>query len=142
MRQIKLLLAVVSALTIAFGCSNTVRFSSEILPMQVVHDKSVKTGKTFTGKASYYANKFHGRKTSSGEIFDMNGMTAAHRTLPFGTMLKVTNLRNNQSVVVKVNDRGPFKAGRILDLSLGAAKKISMLGEGVAKVKLEVVGHN
>lgn len=91
------------------------------------------------GFSSFYANKYHGRPTASGEIFDMNGLSAAHRELPLGTIIKVTHLGNGKSVVVKVNDRGPFVGGRILDLSLGAAKKLDMVDEGVAQVKIEIV---
>lgn len=89
--------------------------------------------------ASYYADKFDGRKTASGEIFDMNGYTAAHKDLPFGTQLKVTNLANGKSVVVKVNDRGPFVAGREIDLSKAAAAKLDMMGNGTANVSIELV---
>lgn len=89
--------------------------------------------------ASYYADKFNGRKTASGEIFDMNGYTAAHKDLPFGTQLKVTNLANGKSVVVKVNDRGPFVAGREIDLSKAAAAKLDMMGGGTANVSIELV---
>jgi len=91
------------------------------------------------GFASWYGGKFHGRLTSSGEVFDTNDMTAAHRTLPFGTMVKVTNLDNGRSAVVKINDRGPFVEGRIIDLSRAAAEEIDMLGQGVARVSLEIV---
>lgn len=91
------------------------------------------------GVASYYADDFHGKLTSNGETFDMDGLTAAHRTLPFGTKVRVTNLENNKSVVVRVNDRGPFKEGRIIDLSRGAAKEIDLIKTGTARVKLEVV---
>jgi rare lipoprotein A len=91
------------------------------------------------GFASWYGGKFHGRLTSSGEVFDTNEMTAAHRTLPFGTMVKVTNLDNGRSAVVKINDRGPFVEGRIIDLSRAAAEEIDMLGQGVARVSLDIV---
>ncbi len=91
------------------------------------------------GRASYYAHKFHGRKTSSGEIFNMHEMTAAHRTLPFGTLVKVTNLTNKKSVVVKINDRGPFKKDRLIDVSLEAAKRLGMIGPGIAKVRIETL---
>jgi rare lipoprotein A len=91
------------------------------------------------GYTSYYAHKFHGRPTASGEIFDMNGLSAAHRELPLGTIIRVTHLGNSKSVILKVNDRGPFVEGRILDLSLGAAKELDMLKEGVAKVMIEIV---
>ncbi len=92
---------------------------------------------TETGKASYYANKFNGRKTASGERFRNSGLTAAHRTIPFGTTVKVTNLRNGKSVKVRINDRGPFVPGRILDLSARAARKIDLDTEGVGKVKVQ-----
>ncbi|HET8828031.1 MAG TPA: septal ring lytic transglycosylase RlpA family protein [Pelobium sp.] len=91
---------------------------------------------TQTGKASYYANKFNGRKTASGEIFRNSKLTAAHKTLPFGTKVKVTNLRNGKSVKVRINDRGPFVAGRIIDLSRKAANRIDMKNEGVGNVKI------
>ncbi len=89
--------------------------------------------------ASYYADKFHGRTTANGEIFNMYGYTCAHKTLPFNTMLRVTNLANGKSVIVRVNDRGPFVAGREIDLSKAAAVKIGMTGTGTAKVKIETV---
>ncbi len=91
------------------------------------------------GLASYYAEEFHGRKTASGEIYNMWDFSCAHKKLPFGTELKVTNLENNKSILVRVNDRGPFVKGRIIDLSYAAAKKIGMLGQGVIKVKLEII---
>ncbi len=91
---------------------------------------------TQAGKASYYADKFQGRKTASGETFRQNRMTAAHQTLPFGTKVKVTNLSNGKTVKVRVNDRGPFVAGRIIDLSRKAARKLGMTQAGVANVKI------
>lgn len=94
---------------------------------------------TLEGVASYYAHEFHGRLTSNGETFDMNSLTAAHRTFPFGTRIRVTNLANGRTVIVRVNDRGPFKEGRIIDLSLGAAKEIDLIPTGTTKVKLEVL---
>lgn len=97
------------------------------------------TGTTEAGKASYYADKYHGRPTASGEIFDKNAMTAAHRTLPFGTKVRVTNQKTQQSVVVTINDRGPFIRGRIIDLSEGAAQKIGMIRAGVADVVVEIL---
>lgn len=92
-----------------------------------------------TGMASFYGEEFHGKKTASGEIYNMWDLTCAHKTLPFGTKLKVTNLKNKKSVVVRVNDRGPFVRGRIIDLSVAAAKKIDMIRDGVAKVKIKIV---
>lgn len=92
-----------------------------------------------TGVASYYGPGFHGRRTANGETFNMNALTAAHRTLPFGTKLKVTNMNNGQSAIVRVNDRGPYVGGRVIDLSVAAAKQIGSTHSGTAKVKLEVV---
>jgi rare lipoprotein A len=91
------------------------------------------------GLASWYGGKFQGRQTASGEIFDTNGFTAAHKTLPFGTVVKVTNLESGRSTVVRINDRGPFIPGRIIDLSRAAAASIGLAGQGVAKVRIEVL---
>lgn len=97
--------------------------------------------KPINGKASFYADFFHGRKTANGERFNMNGLTAAHKSLPFGTILKVTNTANNKSVMVRINDRGPYVRGRMLDLSLGAAKMIGMTQKGVASVLIEPINN-
>ncbi|MBO9202385.1 MULTISPECIES: septal ring lytic transglycosylase RlpA family protein [Niastella] len=91
---------------------------------------------TESGKGSYYADKFEGRPTASGQKFDQDKMTAAHRTLPFGTKVKVTNVANGRTVTVTVNDRGPFAAGRIIDVSKKAANKLGMVNAGVANVKI------
>jgi len=96
-------------------------------------------GKAEVGLASYYGSEGHGGPTASGETFDMYAMTAAHKTLAMGTEVMVTNLENGKSVVVCVNDRGPFVEGRIIDLSYAAAKKIDMLDAGVVQVKVEVL---
>ena len=92
-----------------------------------------------TGVASWYGRQFHGRKTASGETFDMNGLTAAHRSLPLNCYIRVTNKDNGKSVVVKVNDRGPFHGNRVLDLSYGAAKQLGVTSAGTAKVSIERV---
>ena len=92
-------------------------------------------------KASWYGPGFHGRRTANGERFNQNDLTAAHRSLPFGTKVKVTNLRNGRSVVVRVNDRGPFSRGRIIDLSKAAARIIGVFQSGSAPVLLEVLGR-
>jgi rare lipoprotein A len=92
-----------------------------------------------TGVASYYANKFDGRRTSSGEVFRQDSLTAAHKNLPFGTMLKVTNLSNDSVVYVKVNDRLPQSSKRMIDLSLTAAKQLNFVRKGLTQVKIEIV---
>lgn len=94
---------------------------------------------TMTGIASFYGKEFHGRKTASGETFDMNAVTAAHRTLPFGTQVRVTHLDSGRSVTVRINDRGPFVKGRIIDLSQAAARAIGL--DGVGQVRLEVLQY-
>lgn len=101
---------------------------------------AAQSGTRTYGMASYYADCFHGRTTASGEIFSQDSMTAAHLTLPFGTLVKVVNLRNNKSVVLKINDRGPFVEGRIIDLSKSAAEKLDFLTEGLVNVSVEVIG--
>jgi len=92
------------------------------------------------GVASWYGIPFDGRRTSNGEIYDMHQFTAAHRTLPFGAVVRVTNLRNGRQTEVRVNDRGPFVANRVIDLSLSAAQAIEMVGTGTAPVRLEIIG--
>jgi rare lipoprotein A len=91
---------------------------------------------TETGKGSYYADKFQGRKTASGDIFKQEKLTAAHRTLPFGTKVKVINLANGRSVNVTINDRGPFAPGRRIDVSKKAARKLGMVDAGVASIEI------
>jgi rare lipoprotein A len=128
------------------SCASSPRFTKErfvepnVKPNNSVPVKST-SGKPAVseGIASYYAHDFHGKKTANGESYDMHDMTAAHRSYPFGTKVRVTNLGNNKSVIVRVNDRGPFKLERIMDLSLGAAEALDMTKTGTAKVKLEVV---
>lgn len=95
--------------------------------------------RTERGEASYYAGKFIGRPTASGEIYDPTAMTAAHRRLAFGTRVRVTRLDTEASVVVRINDRGPFKAGRIIDLSREAARRLDMIRDGIAPVHLQIV---
>ena len=98
-------------------------------------------GKSQTGTASWYGTKYHGRKSSNGEVYNKNKMTAAHPSLPFGTELKVTNLANNKSVIVRVTDRGPFKGRRLIDLSEAAARKLDMIRSGTAQVRMEVLSQ-
>ncbi len=92
-----------------------------------------------TGIAAYYSNVFQGRKTASGERYNKNALTAAHNTYPFGTKLRVTNLLNNKSVVVRINDRGPHTPGRIIDLSRRAARELGFIKKGLTKVSLDVI---
>ena len=101
----------------------------------------VPAGYTEEGNASWYGDPFNGRRASNGEIYDMYKLTAAHRTLPFETMVRVTNLNNGKSTTVRITDRGPFVENRIIDLSLAAAREIDLVGPGVAPVRVEVLGN-
>jgi rare lipoprotein A len=92
------------------------------------------------GWASWYGPGFHGRLSASGEVFDQNALTAAHRTLPFGTEVRVTNLNNGRSIVVRINDRGPFVGNRVIDLSAAAAQVLGMMDTGIAPVRLDILG--
>ena len=97
--------------------------------------------RTQKGIASWYGTKFNGKLTASGEIFDMTKLTAAHKKLAFGTLIKVQNTKNNKSVIVRINDRGPFAKNRIIDLSKEAANRIDMLNDGLSEVTLHIVGY-
>ena len=98
-----------------------------------------KSKKVYKGISSFYGPKFHGKLTANGEIFDMYGVTAAHKEFPFNTVTRVTNEKNGKSLIIRINDRGPYVDGRILDCSFGAAKKLGFVGEGTAPVKIEIL---
>ncbi|MGO2365538.1 MAG: septal ring lytic transglycosylase RlpA family protein [Pseudoalteromonas sp.] len=123
----KLILTFLAITTLA-GCSSAPSFSTSSAKQQ--------------GKASYYADKYHGRLTASGEVYSQQGMTAAHKELPFGSKVRVTNLTNNRSIIVKINDRGPFIRGRIIDLTKHAFSQLANLNEGVVDVEIELLNAN
>ena len=106
------------------------------------HPSLARVGDVLNGIASWYGPNFHARKTSNGEVYNMYALTAAHKTLPMNTIVKVINLENNKSVIVRVNDRGPFVKGRIIDLSNKAAYKVDMVKKGTARVKVIILGFN
>ena len=118
-----------------------VEYKKEVKPISVPTSTATSKSKSkvIDGKASYYANMFQGRKTANGQIFDQGKLTAAHRTLPFGTKVKVTNINNHKSVIVTINDRGPFIRGRIIDLSSSAFKAIGNPRTGVLNVTMEIL---
>ena len=95
--------------------------------------------KVYKGLSSYYGKKFHGKLTANGEVYDMYGLTAAHKTFPLNTICRVTNISNKKSLILRINDRGPYVGERILDCSYGAAKKLGFLNEGVTEVKIEII---
>ena len=122
----------VACLLLAAGCGGKKHVK---LPPPI----PAKEGWTQEGTASWYGRPYHGRRTSNGERYDMNKISAAHKRLPFDTWVRVTNLKNKKTVDVRINDRGPFVKGRIIDLSRAAAKKIDMIGPGTARVRIKVV---
>ena len=132
-RSILVSLAIAILALVTVGCATTTRRPA------APDSAGPEPGTRIDGLASWYGQQHQGRATASGEAFDMNKLTAAHRTLPFGTRLRVTNVDNGKSVVVRVNDRGPFAAGRILDVSLAAAKALGMVEAGVARVEIVVL---
>ena len=123
-------------LSILLVCAVGVSFEADAGGQRPAATARVKSGQQ-VGKASWYGPKFHGKKTASGKRFNQHALTAAHRRLPLGTRVKVTNLGNGKSVQVRIDDRGPYQGGRIIDLSRAAAQRLSM--DGVARVRLEVL---
>jgi len=126
----------VAGALVATGCASSPKYRSTEVAQP---GQGARTGFYAKGYASYYGREFHGKKTASGEVYNMYAMTAAHRTLPFGTVVEVENLDNGKKVVVRINDRGPFIPGRILDLSRAAARKLGMIGDGTALVRLRIL---
>ena len=135
-----------------FSCVSSPRYTSgkginhQVGPRYTSQDKKTSNANTvnqsidtFKGISSYYGTKFHGKLTANGEVYDMYGLTAAHKTLPLNTIIRVTNLSNGMSQILRVNDRGPYIDGRILDCSYGAAKKLGFLEEGTTEVEVVVV---
>ncbi len=128
MNRIQMVMAVITGISIIFACCGASL------------NNGSSPGEHEEGLAVYYSDKFHGRKTANGELYDKNKLTAAHRTLPFGTILRVTNLRNRRSLELRINDRGPFNnRKRIIDISRKAAEKLGMIQAGVARVRVEIV---
>ncbi len=124
-------------------CTNSPRYGNASGPRKKSNPRSLKTAKrvpkVITGVSSFYGIDFHGKLTANGEVFDMYGLTAAHKSLPLNTIVRVTNLANNKSLILRINDRGPYIKGRILDCSYGAAKKLDFLSQGTTKVRIEII---
>jgi len=114
------------------SCTSIIRFSSNKI-------ENTNQSKIFSGYASYYHDSFNGKKTANGEIFDNNLLTAAHKELPFNTIIKVKNIKNNKEVILRINDRGPFVSGRILDVSRKAAIELDFISEGIAEIEFEIL---
>jgi len=133
-----LIVLVVAAVALA-GCGHKKRARVTPLPRPSRIPVVVQPGDTEEGVASWYGHPYHGRPAANGEIYDMEKMTAAHRTLPFDTWVRVYDLDNNRTTEVRITDRGPFVGGRIIDLSHAAARELELIGPGVARVRIEVV---
>ena len=135
--------SLLTIMLIIFGCTSSPRYASKT--SNINPKKSSKKSnnsnhkKQYTGISSYYGTQFHGKLTANGEVFDMYGVTAAHKTLPLGTVARITNLENDKSVILRINDRGPYIAGRILDCSYGAALKLDFVSKGTTKVKIDII---
>ncbi|MFP8490231.1 septal ring lytic transglycosylase RlpA family protein [Gracilimonas sp. Q87] len=130
MRSLQITVIIVLGAFVLTGCG----MSKETLDSDYTSTENTRAIEN--GISSWYGPNFHGKLTANGEIYDMNGITAAHRTLPFGTILLVENLDNGKTIQVRINDRGPYAKNRIIDLSKGAAEKIEMIGPGTARVRL------
>ena len=136
---------------VIIGCSSSPRYTKGTVSKSTKIKKKVKSSssssnsnnvkhrKVMTGISSFYAEDFHGKLTANGEVYDMYGVTAAHKTLPLNTICRVTNLANEKSLILRINDRGPYIKGRILDCSYGAAKKLDFIEQGTTNVKIQVI---
>ena len=136
-----ILLVVFIMITYTQSCSNSPRYNRNKPKPHISKTKPKlnKNQKVFYGTSSYYGKDFHGKLTANGEVFDMYGLTAAHKTLALNTIIRVTNKSNDKSLILRVNDRGPYVGNRILDCSYGAALKLDFLQQGTAEVKIEVI---
>ena len=128
-------------MTFSQSCSNSPRYNRNNQKPAILKSNSKinKSQKVFYGISSYYGMDFHGKLTANGEVFDMYGLTAAHKTLPLNTIIRITNKANDNSLILRVNDRGPYVGNRILDCSYGAALKLDFLNQGTAEIKIEVI---
>ena len=144
MRKIASLVTSILCIIFIIHCSNSPRYTgnsgSSYKPKKNLKS-TPKSNNRFKGISSYYGEDFHGKLTANGEVYDMYGLTAAHKTLPLNTIVRVTNLENNKSLILRINDRGPFVKGRILDCSYGAALKLGFIGNGTTNVLVEVIEH-
>ena len=131
-----------SGVILVVNCSNSPRYTTgsrnRSKPIKKVNS-TAKSKKILKGISSYYGEDFHGKLTANGEVYDMYGLTAAHKTLPLNTIVRVTNMENEKSLILRINDRGPYVKGRMLDCSYGAALKLGFIGNGTTKVKVEVI---
>jgi rare lipoprotein A len=130
---------IVAAALLASACTSGTRATSTTPHTKATKRTAAATQRTQEGLGTWYGGSLHGRPTASGERFDKNALTAAHRTLPMGTRVRVTNKRNGKSVVLRINDRGPYGKGRVIDVSEAAARRLDMIDAGVVPVRIEVL---
>ncbi|MBN1300504.1 MAG: septal ring lytic transglycosylase RlpA family protein [Melioribacteraceae bacterium] len=143
----KIIIVGSAVILLFYSCASVPKFTSEKWNNNIKQDTITYENpagektvlESIVGLASYYAEPFHGRQTSNGEVYDKNGLTAAHSSYPFGTIIKVTNLSNNKSVEIRINDRMPKHPARVIDLSYGTAKALDMVEKGVTKVRLDIL---
>ena len=138
-RRITLTFALIFSLGFMMSCTNSPRYGGTSGGKTKSGRKNIIRSKVLTGISSYYGKDFHGKLTANGEVYDMYGLTAAHKTLPLNTIIRVTNLNNGRAIILRVNDRGPYVKGRILDCSYGAAVKLEFVYQGTANVKIEII---
>ena len=123
-----------------YSCTTSPRYTANVSSLNKSSKNQKNTSKNkLKGVSSWYGPNFHGNLTANGEVYDMYGVTAAHKTLPLNTTVRVTNLANNKSLILRINDRGPYIKGRILDCSYGAAKKLDFIIQGTTKVRIEII---
>src|SRR5436190_3372963 len=132
-------LLIVAAMLALAGCGHKRRPTATAVPRPPRTPVAVQPGQTEEGVASWYGHPYHGRQAANGEIYDMEKMTAAHRTLPFDTWVRVYDLATNRTTEVRITDRGPFVGDRIIDLSHAAAQELGIIGPGIARVRIEVI---
>ncbi|NQT96942.1 MAG: septal ring lytic transglycosylase RlpA family protein [Candidatus Marinimicrobia bacterium] len=137
--MIKRLLLTAIVVSLICACASSPRYGQGKSGRRSTERSPSRSAKVLIGISSFYADDFHGKLTANGEVFDMYGLTAAHKTLPLNTIVRVTNLENKKSLILRINDRGPYVKGRILDCSYGAALKLGFVGEGTAKVRIEII---
>jgi rare lipoprotein A len=140
--RLAIVVAAIGAANIDFAYCQETEGEPAPIPVEEPTKPSEKGVPTQTGLAAYYHATFQGRRTANGESFDHNALTAAHKTLPFGTLVRVINLNNNRSVVVRVNDRGPMQKNRVIDLTRRAARELGFLARGMTSVKIEILPPN
>lgn len=138
-KRIQIIVMISLCAGLLVSCTSSPRYGTTPRGKKIKSKSQVARKRELVGVSSYYGKDFHGKLTANGEVFDMYGITAAHKTLPLNTIARVTNLDNGKAIILRINDRGPFVKGRILDCSYGAAVKLDFVNAGTTKVKIEII---